>query len=116
MNERPDLRLVPAALTAWAVTAAGICWDIGAVLTGVCLAVGAGAGALWCALPRERETARVAGAVVAAAAVVGMGFSVAVNLRSTSVRQHPVVERFGSAATVTVVPSESPLTIGGVGC
>lgn len=113
MNERPDLRLVPAALTAWAVTAAGICWDIGAVLTGVCLAVGAGAGALWCALPRERETARVAGAVVAAAAVVGMGFSVAVSLRSTSVRQHPVVERFGSAATVTVVPSESPLTIGG---
>ncbi|MEI7517538.1 MAG: hypothetical protein WCJ98_03560, partial [Mycobacteriaceae bacterium] len=33
---RLDVRLVPAALTAWSVTAAGICWSIGPVIAVIC--------------------------------------------------------------------------------
>jgi competence protein ComEC len=36
---RLDLRLVPAALTSWAVTAAGILWQVGGSVAAVALAV-----------------------------------------------------------------------------
>ena len=41
---RVDVRLVPAALTSWAVTAAGILWPVGAVVTALCAAVAAVSG------------------------------------------------------------------------
>ncbi|CPR10656.1 competence protein [Mycobacterium bohemicum DSM 44277] len=41
-----DVRLVPAALTCWAVTAAGIRWPVGRVLALCCVGLAAGAGLL----------------------------------------------------------------------
>ena len=44
---RLDLRLVPAALTSWAVTVAGILWSTNGVVAVVTIAVGAAAVAGW---------------------------------------------------------------------
>ncbi|AKS33414.1 ComEC/Rec2 family competence protein [Mycolicibacterium goodii] len=103
-----DLRLVPAALTAWTVTAAGIVWYIaGSVL--VVLA----ATLLTAAVSRWAGPARTA-AVVIAVALTGAGFAVAVGLRVNQIREHPVADRYGGAATVRVVVGEAPrLTRGG---
>ncbi|WP_445165977.1 ComEC/Rec2 family competence protein [Mycolicibacterium sp. Dal123E01] len=107
-----DLRLVPAAATAWTVTAAGITWAVGPVLAAVCAAVALG----WAALTRWRGAvwpALRAGAVaVIGAAVVGAGFAVAATLRSDAVRDHPIAQRFGTVATVTVTPGEGPRPLG----
>ncbi|BBZ03690.1 hypothetical protein MCHIJ_31270 [Mycolicibacterium chitae] len=112
MNDRPDLRLVPAALVAWAITAAGTYWNLGAASAVVCLVVAAVAAVLRGRMPAERDTARVIGAVVTTAALVGVGFGLAISLRANSIRTHPVVDRYGTTATVTVVAAESPLSIG----
>ncbi|MGA7051211.1 MAG: hypothetical protein WBZ37_08025, partial [Mycobacterium sp.] len=37
MPARVDVRLVPAALTSWVVTAAGIVWPVGRVLASCCV-------------------------------------------------------------------------------
>ncbi|KKO60697.1 hypothetical protein WN67_32715, partial [Mycolicibacterium obuense] len=54
-----DLRLIPAALTAWAVTAAGIGWGYAAagaaVLVGVAATVGVGWWASRTRVPAERR-------------------------------------------------------------
>ncbi len=110
---RADLRLVPAALTAWGVTAAGIAWDAGPALAALCAAVGVG----WWALRRHAGARHpeftAATAAVLATAVVGAGFGLAVGLRTDAVHNHPIGHRFGSTAQVTVRATESPRRVGG---
>lgn len=102
---RQDLRLVPAALTAWAVTAAGITWGAGPALAGLCAALALG----WVLASRRPDArARAATAGVLGAAVVGAGFGVAAGLRTEAVASHPVSTMFGTTAWVTVNPTESP--------
>ncbi len=106
---RLDVRLVPAALTSWLVTAVGILRPVGAVLA-VVFIVGAGA-----VLALRHRMARVAAGLVTgllAVCAVGAGFGVAITLRSNSIHNHPVAGRFGSQAEVTLAPSESPRSLG----
>lgn len=109
---RLDLRLVPAALTAWATTAAAITWEVGPGIVALCAAVGIG----WWLARWRLETVypllRAAGAGVLGAAVVGAGFGLAAGLRNDAVRHHPVTDRFGTTAWVTVTPGESPRPTG----
>lgn len=110
-TSRLDVRLVPAAVAAWAVTAAGIVWGAGPGLAALCAAVAAGWWAARGRPERRRPRIRAAAAGVLGAAVVGAGFGIAVGLRSEAVRTHPVSQRFGTTAWVTVVPVESPRQI-----
>ena len=107
-----DLRLVPAALTAWVVTAAGISWRAGPALAALCAAVALG----WCAVsrgcPRRHTRLRAATAGVLGAAVLGAGFGVAAGLRTEAVAKHPLGDRFGETTSVTVRPTESPRSAG----
>lgn len=104
MTDVVDLRLVPAALTAWAATAAGIAWGIGPLLA----VVFAAAGGLW-ALVGRTSGVRPA---LAGVAVVGAGFGLAAGLRSEAVEQHPLTGQFGATVEVTVAPSEAPRPVG----
>ena len=95
-----DLRLVPAALTAWAVTAAGISWEAGfglAVVNAVvalgCWVAGRRFGDRWPAL-------RAGASVVLGAAVVGAGFGVAVGLRCEEAANHVLAGRTGATVSV----------------
>jgi len=105
--------LVPAALVGWGVTAAGIQWQIGAALAAwwALLAVAAGALCRYAGSTR-RPGWRLAGAALAATAGVGAGFGWAVALRTEAVIHHPITAAFGGSGTVTVTPSESPLSVG----
>ena len=112
---RLDLRLVPAALTGWAVTAAGIIWPVGGSVLAVAVAIAATAVVgRWGSGCRESraDVAAVASGVVAVA-VVGAGFAVAIGLRVGELRHHPIVERYGTVATVVVTPTETPRSLGG---
>jgi competence protein ComEC len=112
---RLDLRLVPAALTSWAVTAAGILWHVGGSVTSVALAIAATAAAgRWGSGRRESGVdVRAVATAVVAVAVVGAGFAVAVGLRVAEQRHHPIVERYGTVAAVVVTPTETPRSLGG---
>src|SRR3954467_2317666 len=117
---RLDLRLVPAALTSWAVTAAGILWQVGGSVVAVAVAIAATAAVgRWGSGRRESGVdvrAVVAGGVAVAGgaggvggvAVVGVGFAVAIGLRVGELRDHPIVERYGTIAAVVVTPTETP--------
>lgn len=108
-----DVRLVPAALTGWLVTAAGIWWPVGRILACCCVALAAAGGALaW--YPRSGRARRLPalGAGLVAVGVVGAGFGLAIALRADAVGRHPITAAFGSAAPVTVTPTESPLPLG----
>lgn len=110
-----DLRLVPAALTSWAVTAAGILWSISGVVVLLSVAVGAASATAWWG-GRHRapqDGARMTAAAVVAIALVGLGFAVAVHLRVEQVRNHPLVDRVGDVTDVIVTPSETPRSLGG---
>lgn len=110
-----DVRLVPAALTCWAVTAAGIWWPAGRLLAWCCLALVASSGLLaWRAAHRQGRTERLRaiGAGLAAIGVVGAGYGFAIGLRTDAVVDHPITVAFGSSAPVTVTPTESPLSLG----
>jgi competence protein ComEC len=112
---RLDLRLVPAALTSWAVTAAGILWQVGGSVAAVAVAVTATATVGWWGSGRQ-ESGVDAGAVamgVVAVAVVGAGLAVAVGLRAGELRHHPIVQRYGTVASVVVTPTETPRSLGG---
>ncbi len=87
---RVDVRLVPSALTCWAVTAGGIWWPIGRELAWCCAVAGAAA----------RRPPH------------GAGFGFAVALRADAVDHHPIAADFGASAPVTVTPSESPVSLG----
>ncbi len=111
-TEAVDLRLVPAALTGWAVTALGIVWDVGAAVAALCVAIALVAALIRGRTPAHRPLARAVGTGLIAAAVVGAGFGFAVALRANGVRDHPVTQLFGSATEVTVTPTESPRSVG----
>jgi competence protein ComEC len=116
-TERPplDLRLVPAALTSWAVTAAGISWPAGAVP--------AAAAAIAVAVLLRRLGTRTAApeperpvfgaAAVLAVAMVAAAFAVSITLRSHDVRHHPITALAGTTVTVTVTPAETPRVLAG---
>lgn len=103
-----DLRLVPGALTAWAVTAVGITCGAGFWLAVLSAAGGVG----WWAAARwggERWPAlRTVAAAVLGAAVIGAGFGVAAGLRSETANQHVLAQRVGSTVSVAVIPVETP--------
>ncbi len=107
-----DVRLVPAAVTAWAATAASITWAIGPLLTAAFLAaaLGSAAGSRWSG--QARPTLRTVGVAMMGAALVGAGFALAAGMRSDAVRGHPIAQRFGSVAAVTATPSEDPRPVG----
>lgn len=109
-----DVRLVPAALTGWVVTAAGIWWPVGRVVASCCVALVAAGGALACYAgrgPGRIRRLRAVGAGLVAVGVVGAGFGLAIALRADAVGRHPVTAAFGTAAPVTVTPTESPLSL-----
>jgi competence protein ComEC len=112
---RLDLRLIPAALTSWTVTAAGILWQVGGSVLAAVLAITATAAVGRWGSGRRGSGAGV-GAIasgVVAVAVVGTGFAAAVGLRVGELRHHPIVERYGTVAAVVVTPSETPRALGG---
>jgi competence protein ComEC len=110
-----DVRLVPAALTGWAVTASGILWHVGGSTAVTVAAIMVTAVAGWWT-SRRRESGGGGRAVlrgVGAVAVVGVGFAIAVGLRVDEVRHHPITHHYGSTASVVVTPTESPRALGG---
>jgi competence protein ComEC len=113
--DRLDLRLVPAALTSWAVTAAGILWQIGGSVGAIAVAIAATAAVgRWGSGRRESDAGSGAiGAGVVAVAVVGAGFAVAVGLRVGELRHHPIIEHYGTVAPVVVTATETPRSLGG---
>lgn len=106
-SPRLDLRLVPAALVGWIVTAAGIVWPVGHVLAALGFAAAASGAVL-------RRVARrdAVGLAVVAVGVVAAGFGCAISLRANAIAHHPVTTAFGTAGQVTVTPSESALPLG----
>ncbi|HEU0189739.1 MAG TPA: ComEC/Rec2 family competence protein [Mycobacterium sp.] len=115
MSECLDVRLVPAALTGWVVTAAGISWPVGETTASVCLALALASGALcWLATrkPLRHKRWRILAANLLAVAAVGFGFGLAIALRSEAVSRHPITAVFGGVGAVTVTPSESALQTG----
>jgi competence protein ComEC len=108
---RLDARLVPAALTSWVVTAAGIVWPIGNVLGSVCVSASVCGALLWRAESRSPRM-RAVGIGLVAAGVVGAGFGFAIALRANAVTHHPITAAFGTAAEVAVTPTESTLSVG----
>lgn len=106
-----DVRLVPAAVTGWTVTAAGIVWPVGRALACCCVVLVAASCALLC-VARSDARLRAIGAGVLAIGVVGAGFGLAIALRTDAVACHPVAAAFGAAAPVTVTPTESPRPVG----
>lgn len=106
-----DLRLVPAAGTAWGVTSAGILWGGGAALwaTTASMVVTLVVVRWW----RGKQAGAAAWPGVLAVTVVGIAFSIAVTLRVHDVDRHPMSGRVGSTASVVVVATESPRTVSG---
>ncbi|BCQ08516.1 hypothetical protein JMUB5695_01951 [Mycobacterium heckeshornense] len=112
-SARWDLRLVPAALSSWIVTAAGIRWPVGGAAALVCLALAAWSGALWWhGRSRRSACTRTVSVGLLGAAVVGAGFGLAIALRTEAVDHHPVTAAFGHAVAVTVTPTESAIGVG----
>lgn len=102
----PDLRLVPAALTSWLVTAAGIEWPATAgpaAIAGALLVI----GGLAC---RVRVRALTAGLV--ALGVVTAGFAAAIGFRDAAIDRHPFTALVGADRTVTVTATESAVRVG----
>lgn len=107
-----DVRLVPAALICWAVTAAGIWWPIGRTLAWCCVVLIIGSGALACSAARRNPRLRRVSAGLLAIGVVGAGFGFAIASRADAVGRHPITADFGATASVTVIPSESAQSLG----
>jgi competence protein ComEC len=101
-----DLRLVPAALTCWTVTVAGLFWGPWAAIAAVVVAVAAVMGV-------GSRVGAVRWPAVLAVATVGTAFAIVATLRVHAVQTHPLAARFGSTVVVTVTPSESPRPIQG---
>jgi competence protein ComEC len=109
----PDVRLVPAALISWAVTAAGITWGPWAGMWVTAAAVAMAASAAW---KWQGHTSSGRSAVwpsILAVTLVGVGFGLAVALRVDDVRRHPIVADYGTQASVVVTATESPRYLGG---
>jgi competence protein ComEC len=108
---RLDVRLVPAALTSWLVTAAGIVWPIGNVVGSLCVLASV-FGALWWRTGRRAPRTRAIGVGLVTIGVVGAGFGFAIALRANAVAHHPITAAFGTAAPVTATPTESAVSVG----
>ena len=111
-----DVRLVPAALTSWIVTAAGTVWPVGGAVAWCCVVLAAVCGALLCCAarrPGRRARLRSSSVGLIAIGVVGAGFGLAIALRADAVSRHPITAVFGTAVPVTVTPSETALSVGG---
>jgi competence protein ComEC len=108
---RQDLRLVPAALTSWCVTAAGILWGASAAIVVVAVAVGGAAVAM--RYHREQATVATVWPAVLAVGIVGGAFSIAVAIRVHHLEHHPLAGRVGTTAEVVVSPIESPRPLRG---
>ncbi|MCH9769077.1 MAG: ComEC/Rec2 family competence protein [Actinomycetia bacterium] len=109
-----DLRLVPAALTSWAVTAAGILWGQAGSLAAVAVAVVTTAAAGWRGSRGGRSGHRRAlAAGVATVFLAGAGFAVAVMLRVDEVRHHRILGHLGEVTGVVVTPTETPRPLKG---
>lgn len=111
MGSAVDLRLVPAALTAWAATAAAIIWSIGPLIAACCAVLAVGWALAWWRLGGRKPLLRALGAGVVGAATVGAGFGLAAGLRSQAALHHPLTEMFGETAAVTVAAEESPRSL-----
>jgi competence protein ComEC len=111
---RLDLRLVPAALTSWAVTATGILWGVGASVATLAVAMVATAAlGRWGSGRRDQGVdVRAVATGVVAVAVVGVGLTLAVGLRVGELRHHPIVGHYGTIAAVVVTPTETPRSLG----
>lgn len=110
-----DVRLVPAALTCWVVTAAGIRWPVGRTLAWCCLVLAALAGAwAWHDARRPGAGGRWAAisAGLVAIGVVGAGFGMAIALRADAVSHHAITAEYGQAVPVTLTPTESAAPVG----
>jgi competence protein ComEC len=110
-----DVRLVPAAVIGWMVTAAGLVWPIGGALAGGCVGLAAASGLAWWLLEggsRPPGPLPAISAALLAAGVVGAGYGLAIAMRTDAVGRHPITAAFGSSAPVTVVPSENALPVG----
>lgn len=112
MPQRLDLRLVPAALTAWAVTGVGIACGAGFWLAVFSTAVGLGWWAAGCLGGQRWPGLRSATAAVLGPAVVGAGFGVAVGLRTDTVEEHVLAQRVGATVAVSVTAVETPRRAG----
>ena len=108
-----DLRLVPAALTSWAVTAAGILWDQAGSLIAIAVSVATTAAAGWWGNRGRTADQRALAAGVSAVLLVGGGFAVAVTLRVDEVRHHAVSGHLGEVTAVVVAPTETPRVLAG---
>jgi competence protein ComEC len=113
-SARLDLRLVPAALSSWVITAVGVMWPVGTIAASTCLVLAAVSGALcWHAAIRQRPRwARTVSLGLLGIGVVGAGFGFAIALRAEAVEHHPITPAFGHAAPVTVTPNESAIPVG----
>ncbi|WP_235616882.1 ComEC/Rec2 family competence protein [Mycobacterium montefiorense] len=108
------MRLLPAALTSWIVTASGIVWPVGQMLASCCVVLlAAGALTRYAVRPGGHQSRLpTIGAGLVAVGVVGAGFGFAIALRADAVARHPITAAFGTVAPVTVTPSESALSLG----
>ena len=69
--------------------------------------------AFCCGAPAHRSPRmRAIGVGLVAVGVVGAGFGFAIALRANAVARHPIAAAFGTAAQVTVTPTESALSVG----
>ena len=108
MDPAPDLRLVPAALTCWVVTAAGITWSVGRPIAALCAA----AAALWLAARRRGAGGGTLGTGLLVVTVIGAGFGLSVALRTDAVGGHPLRPVVGATVEVTLVPVETARPVG----
>jgi competence protein ComEC len=108
-----DLRLVPAALTSWAVTATGIVWPPWSSTLVVLAAAGVTASATWWANRSSPPPAHARWPGVVAVVTIGLAFTISIGLRVHDIAQNPIVAHYGSTATVVVSPNESPRLLGG---
>jgi competence protein ComEC len=107
-----DARLVPAAITAWGVTAAGIGWECGTVCAVCCAVIGMVALGAMMSGRRHDPTWRAVSVGILSVALIGTGFGAAIAMRVEAVRQHVITDRFGGIAMVTITPVESPRSVG----
>lgn len=103
---------MPAALTSWAVTAAGIVWLQAGATAAAVAAVGVALAAGWWGTRAGGERKPIV-AGVAAVALVGGGFAVAIAVRVDAVADHPIARHVGSDTSVVVTPSETPRILAG---